>query len=84
MKSITKVLLIGAIAVMTIALTAIPSEAAKKKKGVVKASAGCSGVCATHCEKGTCNVNVCGVDGQWHIAILTPVCIQNRCPPPCG
>lgn len=82
MKSLAKILLTGAVAVMAIALTAVPSEAAKKK--AAKASSGCSGVCATHCENGTCNVNVCGVDGQWHIAILTPVCIQNHCPPPCG
>ena len=83
MKSAAKILLVGVVAVVAMAITAVPSEAAKKKKAA-KMSAGCSGICSTHCESGTCNVNVCGVDGQWHLAILTPVCIKEHCPPPCG
>ena len=83
MKSVARILLVGAIAVMAMAITAVPSEAAKKKK-VAKASTACSGICSARCENGTCNVNVCGLDGQWHLAILTPVCVKDHCPPPCG
>jgi hypothetical protein len=83
MKSFAKIMLVGAIAVMAIAISAAPSEAAKKKK--VAAATGCSnaGMCASNCTSGTCQVNICGVDSQWHVAILTPVCVEAHCPSKC-
>jgi hypothetical protein len=84
MKSIAKVLLVGAVAVMAIAMSAAPSEAAKKHHKA-KAAMGCGdgGLCASTCSGSTCQVNFCGYDKQWHIALLTPICIQGQCPPKC-
>jgi hypothetical protein len=84
MKSLAKILLVGAIAVMAIALTAVPSEAAKKKKAAKMMGCGDGGMCSTQCEGSGCMVNICGADKQWHTAILTPFCLKGQCPPPCG
>ena len=87
MKSISKILLVGAIAVMAIAVTAVPSDAAKKKK-MAEAAAPAPCVVGTIC-KGTCDanqacaVNVCAADGKSYPAFLTPVCFGAACPAAC-
>ena len=96
MKSLAKFLLVGAVAVMVIAISAVPSEAAKKKAKATAAAApaaampvaatGCGdgGLCSTQCDGNGCKVNFCGADKQWYPAILTPFCIKGQCPPPCN
>jgi hypothetical protein len=89
MKSIAKLLLVGAVAVTAIAISAAPSEAAKKKKMRHRAAASHSmtckeaGLCSANCAGATCAVNVCGADGKWYPAVLTPFCLQGQCPPKC-
>jgi hypothetical protein len=82
MKAITKFLLVGAVAVTAIALSAAPSEAAKKK---AKTAALCNPahLCASNCTGGLCKVNICGGDGKWYQALFTPVCV-GACPPACS
>ena len=84
MKSFAKLLLVGTVAVMAIAVSAAPSEAAKKKNTQV-ASVSCkdAGMCATNCGDKTCSVNVCAPGGTWVPAIFTPVCVKAQCPPKC-
>lgn len=81
MKSIAKVLLVGAIAVMAISISAVPSEAKKKAKKV----AACTPMmtCSTACSGGMCHVKACAPDGKWVDAVLTPVCWQPFCPSSC-
>jgi hypothetical protein len=81
MKPIAKVLLVGAVAVMAIAISAAPSEAARKK---AKKMAACTPMmtCSTACKGGSCQVMACGVDGKRHTA-LPPVCMQPFCPSAC-
>jgi len=80
MKSIARVLLIGAVAAMAITVSAAPSEAAKKAKTM----AACTPMmaCSTACKSGTCSVNHCGVDGKWRLS-FAPVCWQPFCPSAC-
>ena len=87
MKSITKLLLVGAIAVLAIAVTAVPSDAAKKKKmAAAAAPAPCAvgTICKGACDANqACQVNVCAADGKWTPAFLTPVCFGPACPAAC-
>ena len=77
MKTITKFLLVSAVAVTAIAISAVPSEAKKKKK----AAAGCQpGVL---CTMPTTHVMVCGLDGKRYQALFTPVCVGAVCPAKC-
>jgi len=81
MKCIAKLLLVGAVAVTAIALTAVPSEAAKKKKAAGPCTPGMT--CTATCSGGSCPVNACGGDGKWYRAVFTPVCIPPACPAKC-
>ncbi len=78
MKSIAKILLVGAFSVTTLALLSAPSEAAKRK-----AAAPCVPglVCTAKCKGSTCNVMACNYEGKWSAAVFTPVCTQPACPP---
>jgi hypothetical protein len=79
MKSIAKILLVGAVAVTAIALTAAPSEAARKKASTCTPTT----LCAGGCSGSSCRVNICGGDGKWYQAWITPVCLQPTCPAKC-
>jgi hypothetical protein len=80
MTSISKILLTGAVAVAAIAISAAPSEAAKKKAK----PCGIPGtLCAAGKPAGVNNVNICGGDGKWYRAQFTPTCMQPACPPKC-
>jgi len=86
MKSFAKLLLVGTVAVMAIAVSAAPSEAAKKKNTkVAAASTTCkdAGMCATDCGEKACSVNVCAPGGTWVRAVFTPLCVKAQCPPRC-
>ena len=78
MKSLSKLLLVGAVAVMAIAITAAPSEAKGKKK---KAAPPC--VPGALCTMPNTHVMACGGDGKWYQAIFTPICVGPICPPKC-
>ena len=79
MKTITKFLLVSAVAVAAIAISAAPSEAAKKK---AKVAAPCQpGVL---CTMPATNVMVCGLDGKWYQALFTPICVGAVCPAKCS
>ena len=90
MKSFSKVLLAGAVAVMAIAVSAAPSEAAKKKRGLKGAAvpvsacspgAACTGA-PNPLQEGRGVVYMCGGDAKW-VAALNPGCSGAGCPPPC-
>jgi hypothetical protein len=81
MMSISKILLTGAVAVAAIALSAAPSEAAKKK---AKAPCLPGPMCSSGKATGVNSVNFCGVDGKLYKAQVTPTCMQPFCPPKCG
>lgn len=82
MKSMMKILLAGAVAVMAIAVSAAPSEAAKKKKGPA-AGAFIGQVCSTGCGKDNlCKTMVWTLDKKWSPA-LWPACAKPFCPPAC-
>ena len=78
-KFTTKFLLAGAIAAVAIAMSMAPTEAAKRKAAMAKPA--CSGpqLCSTNCSGGFCSVYLCGADGNWYPAILTPICPQGNC-----
>ena len=79
MKCIAKALLVGAVAVMAVAISAAPSEAAKKKKmKAPKPGAYIGQVCSTGGK-----VMVWGADKKWSPAVFTPVCAAPFCPPAC-
>jgi hypothetical protein len=81
MKSIAKILLVGAVAVMTIAVSAAPSEAAKKKK--MKHGTYVTQVCSTGCGKNnSCKVMMWGADKKWS-ASMFPTCVKPACPAAC-
>lgn len=77
MKLTTKFLAVGAVAALAIAMSVASSEAAKKK--AAPKSCGGPGFCSTNCANGFCSVYVCGADGVWYPAVLTPVCPQGTC-----
>ena len=85
MKSITKILLVGAIAVTAIAVSAVPSEAKKKMKRAKAMSPGFVGqLCTTGCgPNNVCKVMIFLADGKWYQAGVTPVCVQPYCPAAC-
>jgi hypothetical protein len=79
MKSITKLLLVGAVAVMAMAISVAPSEAKRHKK--MAAPAPCQpGVL---CTMPATNVMVCGLDGKRYQALFTPTCVGPVCPAAC-
>ena len=79
MKSLAKVLLVGAVAVMAIAVSVAPSEAAKKKRMKGPAAGAYVGQL---CSAGG-KVMVWGPDMKWSPAPLTPVCASPMCPAAC-
>ena len=85
MKSFAKVLLVGAVAVMAIAISAAPSEAAKKKRMKGPAPGTYVGqVCSTKCNTANaCSVMAWTSDKRWISAVITPVCVKPFCPAAC-
>jgi hypothetical protein len=79
MKSFAKVLLVGAVAVMAIAVSVAPSEA-KKKKAMKGPAAGT--YVGQLCSAGG-KVMIWGPDMKWSPALLTPVCAAPFCPAAC-
>jgi hypothetical protein len=77
MKSVSKILLIGAVAVMAIAVSAAPSEAKHKKmKGPAPGT-----YWGEVCSAGT-NVMAWSWDKKW-VPAFPPVCAQPFCPAAC-
>ena len=79
MKSFAKILLVGAVAVMAIAVSVAPSEAAKKKRMKGPAAGTYVGqLCSTGGK-----VMLWGPDMKWSPAVFTPVCAAPFCPASC-
>jgi hypothetical protein len=78
MKSFAKILLVGAVAVMAIAVSAAPSEAAKKKMKGPAAGTYAGQLCSAGGK-----VMIWGADKKWSPALLTPVCAAPFCPASC-
>jgi hypothetical protein len=86
MKSFAKFLLVGAVAVMAIAVSVAPSEAAKKGKKMKGPVPGTyvGQLCSTACNaSNVCNVMVWALDHQWRQGAFTPVCFKPGCPAAC-
>jgi hypothetical protein len=83
MKAITKVLLVGAVTVMAMAVSAAPSEAKHKKMMGPKPGVFVGQVCSTGCGKNkSCKVMAWGIDQKWSPA-LVPACVSPACPAAC-
>ena len=82
MKAITKFLLVSAVAVTAIAISSVPSDAAKRKH---KVAAPCTPgwTCTAPGSGGVNKVMACGGDGKWYPALFTPYCAGGFCPPSC-
>ena len=85
MKFTAKALLVGAVVVMAIAVSAAPSEAAKKKRAKGMASGTYYGqLCTTPSVKaGFGAIMIWGYDNKWYQAAVTPACLQPWCPVAC-
>jgi hypothetical protein len=78
MRSIARILSVGAVAVMAIAVSAAPSEAAKKKRmKAPKPGTYIGQVCSTGGK-----VMVWGADKKWSPALM-PACTAPFCPAAC-
>jgi hypothetical protein len=86
MKSIARILLVGAVAVMAIAVSAAPSEAAKKKRMKGMAPGTYQGQLCTKASTaaGVGAVMIWGYDNKWYQAAVTPGCVQPWCPVACS
>jgi hypothetical protein len=85
MKSIARILLVGAVAVTAIAISAVPSEAAKKKRAKAVASGTYYGQLCTRpsVTAGVGSIMIWGYDNKWYQAAVTPACVQPWCPVAC-
>jgi len=85
MKSFAKALLVGAVAVMAIAVSAAPSEAAKKKRMKGPAPGTYVGqLCSTNCTAAnSCSTMFWSAEKKWISAVLSPVCVKPFCAPAC-
>ena len=77
MKMTSKFLVAGAVAAVAIAMSVAPTEAAKRKAAAK--TCGGPGLCSTNCANGYCSVFLCGADGAWYPAVLTPICPTGNC-----
>jgi hypothetical protein len=81
MKFVAKLLLVGAVAVTAIAISAAPSEA--KKRAKMKAGTYVGQVCSTACGKNNaCKVMMWGANKKWSPAMF-PTCTKPACPAAC-
>ena len=76
-KFTSKFLAVSAIAAMAVAMSVATSEA--KKRMAAPKSCGGPGFCSTNCANGFCSVYICGGDGAWYPAVLTPICPTGTC-----
>ena len=85
MKFTAKALLVGAVAVMAIAVSAAPSEAAKKKRMKAQAPGTFYGQLCTRpsVTAGVGAVMIWGYGNKWYQAAFTPGCVQPWCPVAC-
>ena len=85
MKFTAKALLVGAVVVMAIAVSAAPSEAAKKKRAKGMASGTYYGqLCTTpSVTSGVGSIMIWGYGNKWYQAAVTPACVQPWCPVAC-
>ena len=81
MKSLSKLLLIGAVAVMAIAVSVSSSEAKGHKKMAAPKPCPLPGAL---CTMPNSHVMACAGDGKWYQAIFTPICVGPLCPPKCS
>ena len=87
MTKITKFLTLGAVAALAFAISAAPSEAAKKKRMRASAPAAtCTApaLCSFECVGTGCKVNFCAPNGKWYWSMVTPYCLTGACPSACG
>jgi hypothetical protein len=84
MRSIARVLLVGAVAVTAIAISAAPSEAAKKKQAKMASGTYYGQLCTTpSVTAGVGSIMIWGYDNKWYQAAVTPACVQPWCPVVC-
>ena len=78
MKSFVKILLVGVVAVMAIAVSVAPSQAKMKKMKHPAAGTYVGQLCSAGGK-----VMIWGPDMKWSPALLTPVCTAPFCPAAC-
>lgn len=75
-----KLLLVGLAAVAAVAMSAGPSDAAKRRA----AKCDVSRACAAHCTGNTCELRRCDPDGKSYVHLPLLTCAKGTtCPPPC-
>lgn len=82
MKVVAKsVTLVGIVAVAALAVSASPSEAAKRR---MHAKCDVSRACAANCNANTCELRRCEADGKTYVTLPFLSCAKGTtCPPPC-
>ena len=84
MKSVAKVLLVGAVAVMAIAVSVAPSEAKKKRMKHPAPGTYVGQLCSAKCNAANaCSTMVWSAEKKWISAVLTPICVKPFCPAAC-
>jgi hypothetical protein len=78
MKSLSKLLLACAVALAAIAISAAPSDAAKKKMAKCDPVAGCA-----VCKGKSCELMRCEADGKIYSHLPNQTCTPPNCPQKC-
>lgn len=77
MKTISKFILVAAVAATAVSFST-PSFAAKKKKAAAPATCVAWTYTKTQCANGVCGMNRCGLDGKWYPSLMH--CWEPACP----
>ena len=75
----TKSLFVGLSVIAAVAVSATPSEAAKRKAAKCDISRACTGACTA----GSCEIRRCDADGKSYAYFPPMTCGLGACPPKC-
>ena len=79
MKISKQSVLAGMAVMVAMAISASPSEAAKRKA----AKCDISRACSANCKSGSCEIRRCDPDGKTYLYLMPLTCGQAACPPKC-
>ena len=83
MRITTKLLLAGIVTVAAIAISAAPSEAAKRKSASAKCTPQVTDCSVCKPKSNSCELKTCGSDGKLYDNLIARICIQPNCPKAC-
>ena len=79
LKTISKFVLVAAVAATAVSFSTPSFAAKKKKKAAAPATCVAPKYTATTCANGLCNMAWCGLDGKWYPSLM--MCWEPFCPP---